>query len=168
MSSTPQTFKDFSFVSKPRHSPVCEMKRLSQALTPDTSIPAQMLPAHPSRTFALDSFKKSYAKTQQNPKSARPRAKSGGGGDRGNMGQHQPREFTRLTKVLHINEEGSDGSDDQDDQANDAETEELMKIRSRKNTKNATTYYPTDAILQRHLNSGKLDVGSRVWLYSGT
>jgi hypothetical protein len=135
------------------------MKRLKETLNPDTSIPVPRIPPpsrEGSRTYALDSFKKSYAQV--------PRGRRRSGGMKSatqtalplpahsSQYTRHPREFSKLSERMRLDERvGSVSSeDDRDDQANNAETEELMRI-----SKNALMNYPTDAILQRHQNNGK-------------
>ena len=136
------------------------MKKISSAFSPDSSIPPPLIPAthmEGSRTYALDSFKKSYLKHQKSnpttPSTPQPMIFP-------QVAQrpvqqqypqpHPPRQgFTRLTKVLKIEEDEEDNSDRES--ANDIERDELMKISQ---NKNANTLYPTDAILHRHMNSG--------------
>ena len=135
------------------------MKRLKETLNPDTSIPVAR-PREGSRTYALDSFKKSYAQVPRGRKGSNNSMKSAAQAVLPLPRQHssgyssgRPRrgEFSKLSEVMGLEEGGSGGSeDDRDDQANNAETEELMRI-----SKNALMHYPTDAILQRHQNNGK-------------
>ena len=137
------------------------MKRLRDTLNPDTSIPVpRMLPPsrEGSRTYALDSFKKSYAQVprgRRRSSSLKAVAQSVLPLPAHSSQYSRPpaREFSKLSERLRLEEGGGSGSseDDRDDQANNAETEELMRI-----SKNTMIHYPTDAILQRHQNNGKL------------
>ena len=139
------------------------MKRLKETLNPDTSIPVHRIPPpsrEVSRTYNLDSFKKSYAQAPRSsrwsnltksishpgqsglplPHSGLPLPQSGLPLPAHNIRHNHPaKPFTRLSD-----------SDDIDDEANNAETDELMRI-----SKNAQMHYPTDAILARHQNNGK-------------
>ena len=138
------------------------MKRLRDTLTPDTSIPApRLLPPEGSRTYALDSFKKSYAQVPRARRSSSMKSVTQSvlplPAQSTQYARPQPgRGFSKLSERMRLDLEeraGGSGSseDDRDDQANNAETEELMRI-----SKNALMHYPTDAILQRHQNNGKL------------
>lgn len=128
------------------------MKKLKNTFNPPSSIPPNMLPPmrEHSRTYGLDSFKKTYAKVHD-------RRGSGGSGHRSSRpfsgsakpGQH--REFSRLTETLRLEEGEKDEESDEDEEANERETEELMRIST---SKKSQIHYPTDAILQRHLYNG--------------
>ena len=157
-------FKNIAFLLRTHLNPGAQfgskrgiMKRLIENLNPDTSIPVAR-PREGSRTYALDSFKKSYAQVPRGSRRSNNSMKSAAQAvlplpRQSSTGYSRPSrgEFSKLSEVMGLQEGGSGGSeDDRDDQANNAETEELMRI-----SKNALMHYPTDAILQRHQNNGK-------------
>lgn len=157
-------FKNIAFLLRTHLNPGAQfgskrgiMKRLIENLNPDTSIPVAR-PREGSRTYALDSFKKSYAQVPRGSRRSNNSMKSAAQAvlplpRQSSTGYSRPArgEFSKLSEVMGLQEGGSGGSeDDRDDQANNAETEELMRI-----SKNALMHYPTDAILQRHQNNGK-------------
>ena len=120
------------------------MRRIAQALTADNSLPPAIIQPHPlregSRTYALDSFKKTYGFSRRRSLTE--------GSLQGRSRVQRP-EFTRLITEQGTVAEG-DEEKDKNNQANDMETQESRRIGNRK-----SNYYPTDAILLRHLNSGK-------------